>query len=184
MKKIIALLCILSLIIIRAQTFSDIDKLSNFTGKTFDELESQFKIKNAGKKTILGLEHRSYEFKSFSALISEYDDSKTISEISILSPINKNYQEAWYQIVSKMNNNPEYKFIKSFVADPDDSITSNKLDYNGLISTLRKSYKSDEWIGEVVYNKGFNYYRISYTPVTISILIQNRPFEKKSYEDF
>lgn len=167
----------------KSQTFSFIDQLSEYTGKTFDELEKGLTIKSDGKKTGLGIEHRSYDFKTYFALISEVDDEKKIGEISIYSVGSKNYQELWYSIVSEMNKNEKYQFVKSFIADPEDKFTSNKLSYQELIALLRKTYKSKEWVYEVIFNKDSNYYKVSCSDVSVDVQIQNRPFEKKSYEN-
>lgn len=178
MKRIFIFCLLLFIHNFKSQTFSDIDKISHFIGKTFSELETQLNIKNTGKKTSLGLEHRTYDFKTYFVLVSEHDDSKTIGDMFFLIDENKNYQELWYKIVSEMKKNENYKFIKSFVADKEDKITTEKLDYDQLISLLRSNYKTKEWISEVVFNKENNYYRISYTPVSAGVEIQNKPFEK------
>ncbi|CAD0220432.1 hypothetical protein [Chryseobacterium sp. JV274] len=180
---IMLLLFLLNTQIVKSQTFSSVDQLSSYVGKKFSDLESGLSIKSNYKTTSLGIERRSYDFETYSVIVSESDDIKTIQEISIYTNKIKNIQEIWYNIVSEMNRNKKYEFIKSFVADRDDKITTNRLDYQQLITLLRKSFKSDEWIYEAKYKNKDTYYLISCSPVSVDIKIRNTPFEKQSYEN-
>jgi hypothetical protein len=84
--------------------------------------------------------------------------------------------EKWYRIVSEMDKDKEYTFLRSFVADPEE-ITSNSLNYNELIKLLRNSYKTENWIFEVIYKKESKFFKISCTPVDINVIIQNKPYD-------
>lgn len=160
-----------------SQTFQNINKFSNYIGKSFTDFERDLRLRKSGAKVRLGLENRTYDFKNYFILVSENDDSKQIGKFSLYSNDSKDHMEKWYRIVSEMDKDKEYTFLRSFVADPEDKITSNSLNYNELIKLLRNSYKTENWIFEVIYKKESKFFKISCTPVDINVIIQNKPYD-------
>lgn len=165
-----------------AQSYNDIDKMSNYIGYHFDEFELGLKIKNSGVKKRLGLEHRSYDFKNYFILVSENDDSQTIGEMYFNIDSAKDNIEKWYSIVSKLDKDEQYTFVRSFIADPRDKITSNKLNYSQIVNLLRNSLDTKDWVFDIIYQKNSTYLRIGCSSVSVSVDIQNKPFPLKSYE--
>ncbi|ASE60975.1 hypothetical protein CEQ15_05400 [Chryseobacterium indologenes] len=168
MKRLFVLfLCVCSFSCI-GQTIKQIDLLTSGIGQTFSELEKKLSLKSSGKKKRFGLESRTYDFKDFWILVSEVEEGK-IGKISYFINVDKNLSERWYQLASDMNNNSSYIFQKSFIADPEDKLTTEDLDFKSLVSLLRSSRGTDEFIFEVTYKKDNTITRLSHSPVSISI---------------
>lgn len=164
---------------VASQTFKQIDIFSNYIGKTFSQFENENKLIPTGKKKRFGLESRSYEFKSFFILVSEKDDEGGIGEIYYFVNEGKDTSEKWYALSNEMNSNSDYSFINAFIADPEDKITSNKLNYKELINILRNSIKTKDYIFEAVFQKSQNYTKISYSINYLNIITSSKPFSNK-----
>jgi len=153
-----------------SQTFEQIDKFGSYIGKSFKEFENEQKLKNSGSKLNFGLDNRTYSFNNFFIMVSE-EEVGSIGGISysINIDLEKERSERWYNLVSKFNNDPSYEFISSFVADPEDKITSEDLSFSELIKLLRKSTKTKDWIFEMIFKKANTFTRISSSPIAIGL---------------
>lgn len=129
------------------QNLNDIEKLASNYNKTFDVLEKAMNLKPFDRASKFGLESRMYSLKSFKILIESNNDQNKISKISILTEKSDKNDELWYNIAKTANANKDYKFVNSFISGRgEDDVFEKDIDFNNMISILRKSKNLAEYI--------------------------------------